>query len=109
MNAYLIITTNILLLFITTLTTVVCSRDYYIWENSTFVTKALQSQEEPKSKESVPYKSEFKGHSQSGQDSFVVKLLGDRSSNGFFIDLASNHWELISNTNSLEKYYNWTG
>jgi hypothetical protein len=59
--------------------------------------------------ESIPYKSKFKSHAQSGQDSFVVKLLGDLSSNGFFVDLASNHWEFISNTNSLEKYYNWTG
>ena len=29
--------------------------------------------------------------------------------NGFFIDLAANHWLTFSNTIGLERYYNWTG
>lgn len=29
--------------------------------------------------------------------------------NGYFVDLAANHWSDLSNTVGLERHYNWTG
>lgn len=29
--------------------------------------------------------------------------------NGFYLDLASNHWKSLSSTYTLEKYFNWSG
>jgi hypothetical protein len=40
---------------------------------------------------------------------YILKMPGDNSLNGIFVDLAANHWEGLSNTRSLETFYNWTG
>lgn len=47
-------------------------------------------------------------HSQVGQDWLVGSLLGCKT-NGFFIDLASNDAQELSNTLALERTLNWTG
>ena len=46
--------------------------------------------------------------SQANQDLVVSRLFGGKT-NGYFLDLASNHAVLLSNTYSLEKRFNWTG
>ena len=46
--------------------------------------------------------------SQVGQDNLLISIFENKM-NGFFVDLASNHWSLLSNTLALEKYLNWQG
>lgn len=46
--------------------------------------------------------------SQAGQDLFVLKLLKNKT-NGFFLEIGSNHPITINNTYILEKKYNWKG
>jgi hypothetical protein len=46
--------------------------------------------------------------SQAGQDTMIISLFGQKS-NGFFVDLASNHYTLLSNSFSLEQWNNWKG
>lgn len=45
---------------------------------------------------------------QGNQDEMVEKLT-DKKNNGFYIDLAANHYKLISNTYLLDVNYNWKG
>ena len=48
------------------------------------------------------------GKSQENQDRLVAALL-HKATNGYFLDLASNHATVLSNTYKLEQQYNWTG
>ena len=50
----------------------------------------------------------FEWHGQELQDCMAHALLS-RKRNGSFIDLAANHWQIFSNTLSLERDYLWTG
>jgi len=50
----------------------------------------------------------FLSVAQCEQDSLVLKLLNSKVG-GYFIDLAANDYKHISNSYSLEKYYNWSG
>mmetsp|Transcript_24363 Transcript_24363/g.37253 ORF Transcript_24363/g.37253 Transcript_24363/m.37253 type:complete len:356 (+) Transcript_24363:106-1173(+) len=47
-------------------------------------------------------------YGQFGQDIAVSSLLNNKT-NGYFIDLASNHPTFLSSTYSLERKFNWTG
>jgi hypothetical protein len=47
-------------------------------------------------------------YSQAYQDVFVIKTLKEKS-NGFFVEIGSNHPSINSNTYLLEKKYNWKG
>ena len=47
-------------------------------------------------------------HSQARQDECVLSLLRNQT-NGYFIDLASNDATVLSNTYSLERYFDWNG
>jgi hypothetical protein len=57
---------------------------------------------------STEYDRPFKWYSQVGQDCKVLEFFEDKS-NGYFVDLASNHWEELSNTLSLEYFNSWKG
>lgn len=50
----------------------------------------------------------FQWTSQLGQDCKVLEFFEDKT-NGYFVDLAANHWKDISNTFSLEYYNQWKG
>jgi len=51
----------------------------------------------------------FKSHSQEyKQDMAVILFLKDKE-NGYFVDLAANHWEHLSNTYALETFNKWKG
>ena len=54
------------------------------------------------------FKKEFEASDQCFQQATVLQIL-DYKPNGFFIDLAANAWEHLSNTYALERYYNWSG
>jgi hypothetical protein len=47
-------------------------------------------------------------HSQSGQDMLIKTIFNDMP-NGYFIDLASNDWDKLSNSYVLEGFNNWNG
>jgi hypothetical protein len=49
-----------------------------------------------------------KWFSQAGQDELIVGLLNGKT-NGYFIDLAANDAVSLSNTYSLERFYDWKG
>lgn len=51
---------------------------------------------------------EFKSVAQAGQDLAILSILQDMS-NGFFIDLAANHYKALSNTYLLEQFKFWKG
>ena len=51
-------------------------------------------------------KYKFKG--QAFQDAFVIKVLQEKRG-GFFLELGSNHPEIINNTFLLEKEFDWRG
>jgi hypothetical protein len=86
------------------------SRVYYGYENFTYTKKVCTEKTTASVATNINRRSpqEFVTKSQSGQDGFVQLLLGNVT-NGYFIDLAANDWESLSNTNSLEVFYNWTG
>mmetsp|Transcript_3737 Transcript_3737/g.3893 ORF Transcript_3737/g.3893 Transcript_3737/m.3893 type:complete len:289 (+) Transcript_3737:80-946(+) len=92
--------------FITFFHAVNSTRVYYTYENSIFTEKTYDVGAINFRKHKSPQK--FVTNSQSGQDKFVYLLLNNLT-NGYFIDLAANHWKKLSNTNSLEVFYNWTG
>lgn len=50
----------------------------------------------------------FMFNGQAGQDEFVVNVL-KRKTNGFFLEIGSNHPIEINNSYILEKKYNWKG
>jgi FkbM family methyltransferase len=50
----------------------------------------------------------FKSYSQVKQDYMILTLFNDKA-DGFFVDLASNHWQDLSNSLSLEHFNNWKG
>jgi FkbM family methyltransferase len=52
--------------------------------------------------------SSFVSVSQCEQDKLVLKLLESKR-NGFFVDLAANDYIKLSNSYSIERYYNWSG
>jgi hypothetical protein len=97
---------SMLFCFLTFLHAVNSTRVYYSYENSIFTEKISEAGATNLSKHRSPL--EFVTNSQSGQDKFVQLLLNN-TTNGYFIDLAANHWKSLSNTNSLEVFYNWTG
>ena len=45
---------------------------------------------------------------QSKQDEFVIKMLNFKT-NGYFLEIGSNHPITINNSYILEKNYNWNG
>mmetsp|Transcript_25636 Transcript_25636/g.56737 ORF Transcript_25636/g.56737 Transcript_25636/m.56737 type:complete len:171 (+) Transcript_25636:228-740(+) len=49
-----------------------------------------------------------KSYSQKKQDSTILGLLHNRTS-GYFVDLAANHWKVLSNSLLMEHHYNWSG
>lgn len=79
---------------------------YHSWENSTFIEKTIHFKDASLREYKSPQK--FKSNSQSGQDVFVLTVLSNKT-DGYFVDLAANHWSDFSNTNSLEQFHNWTG
>jgi hypothetical protein len=97
---------NMLFCFLTFFHAVNSTRVYYTYENSIFTEKT--SKVEAINLNKHRSRQEFVTNSQSGQDKFVQLLLNNLT-NGYFIDLAANDWKSISNTNSLEVSYNWTG
>jgi hypothetical protein len=54
------------------------------------------------------FKEKFRARGQSQQDMFVLKIFSDKE-NGYFIDLAANHWLVLSNTFVPEYYNQWQG
>lgn len=50
----------------------------------------------------------FAWHGQELQDCITHALLREKK-NGTFVDLAANHWQIFSNTLSLERDHGWTG
>ncbi len=48
-------------------------------------------------------------HSQHLQDQFVMSKIFNNKTNGYFIELGAADGLLMSNTISLEKYFNWNG
>ncbi|KAJ1392270.1 hypothetical protein B484DRAFT_308349, partial [Ochromonadaceae sp. CCMP2298] len=50
----------------------------------------------------------FRSSSQAKQDLMILDLFQDKN-DGFFVDLASNHWQELSNSLSLEHFNNWAG
>jgi hypothetical protein len=97
---------KILFIFLTFFNGVNSSRVYYSYENSTFIKKIAEVGANNLIRHKSPQ--EYVTHSQTGQDTFVLVLL-NKTTNGYYIDLAANDWKSKSNTNSLEVYYNWTG
>ena len=81
---------------------------YYEYENGVFnkktVTEAPNTEDNPK--ESKALRREFT--SQVGQDRLVYNTL-DKKKGGYFVDLAANHFVLLSNTFSLEQHHSWSG
>ena len=63
---------------------------------------SLSSQDQQKQQQSIFV------HSQARQDECVLSLLRNQT-NGYFIDLASNDATILSNTYSLERYFDWNG
>lgn len=55
-----------------------------------------------------PPKEKFRYWSQAHQDEMLLKIFNDKS-NGYFVDLAANHWQYLSNTYVVEYYNNWKG
>ena len=56
--------------------------------------------------------SDWKASSQSKQDEVIRKMLPlepDQSRRRFFVDLAANDWQFLSNTYALETYEDWDG
>tara|TARA_B100000959_G_C14866417_1_gene576439 strand:+ start:185 stop:832 length:648 start_codon:yes stop_codon:yes gene_type:complete len=47
-------------------------------------------------------------HSQAGQDTFANNILKGKT-NGFFVELGSNHWRNVNNTIYFEQLLNWKG
>lgn len=50
----------------------------------------------------------FEESSEANQDEIILDIF-HKMKNGYFIDLAANHWKSASNTFSLEYYKNWKG
>ena len=89
---------------------------YYQWIHSKFEPKTILI---PKSSPSLDqdFKTKytkvvsadsFVDYSQATQSSLVLKLLNYKM-NGYYVELAANDWKDISNSLSLETFYNWTG
>lgn len=55
-----------------------------------------------------PPPEELKSFSQSKQDKIVLSFLKEKE-NGYFVDLASNHWQVLSNTYRMEAFNKWQG
>jgi hypothetical protein len=99
---------NTLFCFLTFLHAVNSTRVYYNYENSIFTEKTSEVGAFNFNFSEHRSPQEFDTNSQSGQDKFVQLLLNNLT-DGHFTDLAANDWKSLSNTNSLEVFYNWTG
>jgi len=81
---------------------------YYEYENGVFnkktVTEAPNTEDNPK----INHAMRSKFNSQTGQDQVVYNTL-DKKKGGYFVDLAANHFVLLSNTFSLEQHHSWSG
>jgi len=55
-----------------------------------------------------PPKEELKSFSQLNQDLVVLSFLKNKES-GYFVDLAANHWQVLSNTYRMEAFLKWQG
>jgi FkbM family methyltransferase len=73
----------------------------YVWQ-TVHVYRGGKDQEGEESSNAIQY------YSQAKQDEVVLQLLKNKT-NGYYIDLASNDARLLSNTYTLEKYFNWNG
>mmetsp|Transcript_16814 Transcript_16814/g.28525 ORF Transcript_16814/g.28525 Transcript_16814/m.28525 type:complete len:315 (-) Transcript_16814:380-1324(-) len=89
---------------------------YYDWNNETeiFVPKTLELPPDSHSlqsgfKNSSPWLA-FRAHSQKGaqQDLVILSIFNDKT-DGYFVDLAANNWQLLSNTLNLEHFNKWKG
>ena len=74
---------------------------YYVYEDGRFERKLFNSVVTAPTKYNLSY-------SQVGQDYFVADIMGNKK-NGFFLDLASNHFKFLSNTYALEMDLDWEG
>ena len=79
-------------------------RYYYEWEaiNRSFIKKY------PSTLIKNPIQPKFERESQCGQDIFILNALNNKR-NGFYVDLAANHYKFFSNTYPLDALSNWTG
>jgi FkbM family methyltransferase len=69
------------------------------------ICKLVQSSDSSENRDEI---SSFVSVSQCEQDKLVLKLL-DGKRNGFFVDLAANDYMKLSNSYSIERYFNWSG
>jgi FkbM family methyltransferase len=86
---------------------------YYEPKNNSFLTSTIPLPADARSLRPTfrtdPATEKFRSHSQkSRQDIMVLTFFNDKN-DGFFVDLASNHWEQDSNTYVLEYFNNWKG
>jgi Methyltransferase FkbM domain len=86
---------------------------YYEWNNTckSFMEKSIDLPADAPSLRSDFLNGKapaFALHSQAGQDFIVLNITKDKR-NGYFVDLAANHWLLRSNTYSIETYNAWKG
>lgn len=51
----------------------------------------------------------MKFYSQLGQDKYVIESVFKNKKNGIFIEVGAHDGEFLSNTLTLEKYFNWSG
>lgn len=78
---------------------------FYEYSNGNFVTKSVTGVIETNNHTINKF---HKFHGQAGQDQVVVGLL-DSKTNGYFVDLAANHYMVYSNTFTIEQKFNWSG
>ena len=94
----------------------VCSTPvYFEWNNATFTfdNKTIELPADAPSLQSdfltAPPKLPFKSYSQEHvQDILVLNVFGDKM-NGYFVDLAANDWQSLSNSFVVEYFNNWKG
>jgi hypothetical protein len=82
---------------------------HYAWNNDTkafvetSIAKSTEVNDIPNPKERM-----IKTFAQINQDIILLKMLRQKK-NGYFVDLAANHFRTLSNTYLLELYHNWKG
>lgn len=76
--------------------------------NKTFIKTSTQIPSDAPALNNWPVTLKFKSHSQANQDMEVISIFDDMS-NGYFVDLASNHYSDTSNTFVLDYYNSWNG
>ncbi len=93
-------------------TSVAKTVDYFTWNETRFETHTRELGSNPdrfSDSFMIDYNRDQRWFtSQLGQDEFILELNGGKSE-GFFVDLASNDYSFLSNTQGLERYRNWKG